>query len=159
MPPKVNYNLQLVEAAASDSVAKTCAEHLSDVSEYELTCVPVLAHGEQIRRSSDISFRWRFVGAGYDETDNVTAKCYHILARGVPLPPAWITAWRCLSLPRIEKASVDKIKKEEPSLTTLSCACLGAPRASIPDDKVGKLVSLCIDSGRVVCFLVDNINS
>ena len=72
MPPKANYNRERVEAAASNTVAKTRTEHLGDVSGYELTCVPVLAHGEQIRRSSEIAFTWRFIGAGYDDTERVT---------------------------------------------------------------------------------------
>ena len=123
MAPKALYTHERIAAIASRSAAQARAEYTSPLIEL-LGCEPVLEPDQPLRRAAEVAFRWRFRGAGYDEASEVMARCNNVVERGVPLPEMWATAIRSLSLEEIAQASVEKIRREEPGLSDVSCRLL-----------------------------------
>ena len=147
MAPKANYTRERLVAAATRSALKARADYSLTG---RLSCEPILTE-EQVKRFADVTFRWRFQGAGYDAVCDVTARCHHALERGVPLPDAWPTALRSLSLDTIAEKSAEKIRESEPGLADVECRVLGHPVPS--DAALGRLEAFCVGGDRVMYFL------
>ena len=73
MAPKAAYTPGRLTAAAHKSATAFRRDFPDLVTEHELTCEAVLEAGQELRRASDVVFRWRFRGAGNDEVSEVTA--------------------------------------------------------------------------------------
>ena len=86
----------------------------------------------------------------------MTARCNNALERGVPLPEAWPTALRSLSLGTIAKNSAAKIRESEPGLADVDCHVLGYP---MPSDALGRLEAFCVGGDRVMCFLCAHVTN
>ena len=121
MAPKAAYTPGRLTAAAQKSAAQVRKDFPDLVTEHELNCEAFLESGQELRRASEVVFRWRFRGAGHDEVADVTARCNNVCERGVPLPESWTTALKCLSLLRISHDTVEHIRSTERGLTDVSC--------------------------------------
>ena len=149
MAPKSITRDRIVHAA-SQSAAKLRAEVRAALAEH-LGCDYLDEASGPLRKTTELKFRWSFRGSGFDETEETTGRCNHVLERGVPIPDAWSTALRCLSLDEVATASTDKIREKEPGLKYVECCVLG--RAKVPTDSdVGKLLALSSDGARVSYF-------
>ena len=158
MAPKAAYTPGRLTAAAHKSATAIRRDFPDLVTEHELTCEAVLEPGQELRRASEVVFRWRFRGAGHDEVANVTARCNHVCERGVPLPESWTTALKCLALLRIVDNTVEHIRNTERGLTDVACYIAGVPKPPPYEDKIGKLVPLNIDGMRVMHFLCAHVD-
>ena len=103
MAPKAAYTHQKLKAVAQKSAVDARAQFTDVSADHTLTCEPVLQADLELRRNTDVVFKWRFCasasgagGTSYDEVAEVTARCNHVCERGVPLPEHWQTALRCL---------------------------------------------------------------
>ena len=149
MAPKAITRDRVVHAA-SQSAAKIRAEVRAALVEH-LGCDYFDEASGPLRKTTELKFRWSFLGAGYDETEETTGRCNNVLERGVPIPDAWSTALRCLSLDEVATASTDKIREKESGLKYVECCVLW--RAKGPTDSdVGKLVALSSNGARVSYF-------
>ena len=154
MAPKANYTHERLAAVASQSVAKARVDYGgSSFMEHFLGCDPIRQPGVQLKRTSEVAFRWRFRGAGYDEVAELTGRCNNVFERGVPFPESWATALRCLSLDEIAVTSAGKIRSQDQGLSDLRCEVLGRPKPLSAAGSIGKLVALASDGNRVSYFL------
>ena len=139
-----------VVRAASQSAAKVRAEVRAALVEH-LGCEYLDDAGGALRKATELKFRWSFRGSGDDETEKRTGRWNNVLERGVPIPDAWGTALRCLSLDEVATTSTDKIREKEPGLKYVECCVLGRAKAPTDSD-VGKLVALSSNGARVSYF-------
>ena len=107
MAPKTITRDRVVYAA-SQSAAKLRAEVRAALVEH-LGCDYLDEASGPLRKTTELKFRWSFRGSGYDETQETTGRCNHVLERGVPIPDAWNTALRSLTLDEVAAASNKKI--------------------------------------------------
>ena len=154
MAPKATYTYERFAGVAAQSASKARGEYASPFIEH-LGC-DVVKQPAQLKRSSEVAFQWRFRGAGYDETCEVKVRCNHVLDQGVPLPEAWVTALRALSLDHVAAQSAEKIQNDEPGLSEVRCEVLGFPTVSRVEAQ-GKIVALSVGGERVVYFLCTQI--
>ena len=136
--------------AASQSAAKIRAEVRAALVEH-LGCEYLDDTNGTLRRTVELKFRWSFRGVGFDETEETWARCNYILDKGVPLPGAWCTAFRHLSLEDIAAASMKSISEKEPGLTYVECCVLRHAKVPTESD-VGKLADLSFDGARASYF-------
>ena len=117
MAPK-SITRDRVVHAASQSAAKIRAEVRAALVEH-LGCEYLDDTNGTLRRTAELKFRWSFRGVGFEETEETWAKCNYILDKGVPLPGAWCTAFRCLSLEEIAAASTKSVRQTLSSCSEL----------------------------------------
>ena len=149
MAPKTITRDRVVHAA-SHSAAKLRAEVRAALVEH-LGCDYLDEARGLLRKTTELKFRWSFRGSGYDETEETTGRCNNVLERGVPIPDAWSTAFRSLSLDEVAAASTKRICEKEPGLSYVECSGLGRAKAPTDSD-VGKLVALSSNGARVSYF-------
>ena len=116
MAPKATYTYERLASVAAQSATQARVDYASPVIEH-LGCEVVRNSESQPKRSSEVAFQWRFRGAGYDETCEVMVRCNNAFDQGVPLPEAWVTALRALSLDQMAVQSAKKIQDQEPGLS------------------------------------------
>ena len=115
MAPKAITRDRVVHVA-SQSAAKVRAEVRAALVEH-LGCEYLDEANGALRKTTELKFRWSFRGSGYEETEETTGRCNNVLERGVPIPDAWNTALRSLSLEEVAEASAKKICEKAPGLT------------------------------------------
>ena len=152
MAPKAIYTYDRLAHKARETARLVSVEYGVD----GLTCEPVREHDGELRRGADVTFQWRFRHGCYDEFAELAARSNHVMERGAPLPEAWATALRALSLERICTNTQEKIRAQEHRLSDLSCEVLGFPRAA-PTGSQGKLIALTVLGERVMYILCAKI--
>jgi hypothetical protein len=114
----------------------------------------------QVKKKTDIAFRWRAQGVGFDKTFVTTKTCNKVQQRSIPFPDCWRVALKCKSLPVIIDEAARKFRKE--TRMQVDCLLLGQPKHSkLPPADAGnvpgKVVALQIGSSRFEFLLCAHV--
>ena len=151
MAPK-KYTLERLNEIAVDSATKMKGLLQSG----HLTCEYICDKDNTITKSDLLSFRWYVESSGYNDTYEVTARCNHVVERGIPFPDRWRTALKCLKLHDQVRECTGNVM--EFGASNVKCELLGQAKIQC-DDRIGKTVALNNNGSRVVYLLCGHVEN